>query len=110
MNISEKNQDVGASDADRDRSSRRSDRIIWLTVAVLASLLSFLLASPWSRNFSYWAESRTMWAIYFAVGFVLAVYVFSAFFGSLRTLFEHDAIEKAEIAARSATDSTEDQS
>lgn len=69
-----------------------------LSLAVAASLLAFFLAWPWWRDFSYWAESRLMWAIYFAVGFALAVYVFHTFFGNLRTLFEHDAIERAELA------------
>ena len=73
-------------------------KIISLSLACIASLVSFFLAWPWWRDFSYWAESESMWLLYFAVGFGLAVYVFYAFFGSVRTLFAHDAIERAELA------------
>jgi hypothetical protein len=48
-----------------------------------------------------------MWTLYFVVEFVLAVYVFHVFFGSLRTLFEHDAIERAELADSSKADDPE---
>ncbi len=109
MNKPKENMGDGMPDADRDQPSRRSRRIIWISVAVVGSLLSLFLSWPWSRDYSYWAESRTMWALYFVVGFVLAIYVFYTFFGNLRTLFEHDEIEKAEIAALAATDKAEDQ-
>jgi len=56
------------------------------------------LSWPYWRNFEYWAESRSMWLVYFALGFVLAVYVFYAFLDSLGTLFEHDALERAKRA------------
>jgi hypothetical protein len=68
----------------------------------------FFLAWPWSRDFSYWAESHALWAIYFLIGFVLAIYVFYVFLGSLRTLFEHDAIEREELAARERVETQED--
>ncbi|HTN32443.1 MAG TPA: hypothetical protein VL091_00390 [Marinobacter sp.] len=80
------------------RSEVRAQKIIRLVLAICASIVSFFLAWPWSRDFSYWAESHTMWMIYFAVGFVLAIYVFYVFLGNVRTLFEHDAIEREEIA------------
>ncbi len=51
-----------------------------------------------------------MWAIYFTVGFVLAVYVFYAFFGSMRTLFEHDAIEREALDDKSPVRNPEDRS
>ena len=51
-----------------------------------------------------------MWAIYFAVGFVLAVYVFYIFFRSMRTLFEHDVIERAEAAEEALARNREDRS
>lgn len=69
-------------------------RIIDLSLAILVSLISVLLSWPYSRDFEYWAESRTMWVLYFFLGFILAVYVFYIFLGSLRTLFQHDAIER----------------
>lgn len=103
-------QPPGASATVAPAAGRRTRRIIWLTVAVLATILSFFLSWPWWRDFSYWPESRTMWAIYFAVGFVLAIYVFYTFFGNLRTLFEHDAIERAEIEARTEAGAAEDRS
>ncbi|NYT62110.1 hypothetical protein H0A66_07230 [Alcaligenaceae bacterium] len=72
-----------------------AQRIIDLSLAMLASAISLLLSWPYWRNFEYWPESRFMWWVYFAVGFVLAVYVFYIFLGSLRTLFLHDALEAA---------------
>jgi len=71
-----------------------TQRIIRMTLSVLASLASLALSWPYWRDFGYWAESRSMWLLYFALGFVLAVYVFNAFFDSLSTLFEHDALER----------------
>ena len=101
MNVSEQHRIPDVPDLGRKSPPRKVTRIIWLVVAVLASIVSFFLAWPYSRDFGYWAESRTMWAIYFTVGFVLAVYVFYVFFGNLSTLFENDAIERAELAAQS---------
>lgn len=86
-------------------------RTIDLTLSVLASILGFALSWPFWRDFEYWAESQTAWMIYFVAGFVLAVYVFYAFIGSLRTLFEHDALLRE--ASPESTDSCcnrEDQS
>jgi len=74
------------------------NRITDLTLAVLASAVSFLLSWPFWRDFEYWPESRFMWLVYFITGFILAVYVFYAFMGSLRTLFMHDADEHAAMA------------
>lgn len=71
-----------------------AQRIIRLSLAIVASGASLALSWPYWRDFGYWAESRTMWLAYFAVGFVLAVYVFDVFFDSLGTLFEHDALER----------------
>ena len=65
-------------------------RSIDLTLAVLASVVSMLLSLPYWRSFSYWAESRIAGWIYFAVGFVLAIYVFYVFFRALRTMFVHE--------------------
>jgi len=72
-----------------------TQRIIRITLSILASAGSLALSWPYWRDFSYWAESHTMWLLYFTVGFVLAVYVFSVFFNSLGTLFEHDALERS---------------
>lgn len=69
-------------------------RIIRLSIAILASGVSLALSWPYWRDFGYWAESHTLWRVYLAGGFVLAVYVFYAFLGSLATLFEHDEIER----------------
>lgn len=70
-------------------------RMIDLTLSVLACVAAFLLSWPFWRNFEYWPESHTAWWIYFVVGFGLAVYVFYVFIGSLRILFLHDNPEPA---------------
>jgi hypothetical protein len=79
-------------------------RIIDLSLSIVASVAAMALSWPYFRNFEFWAESRGMWWLYFAVGFVLAVYVFYVFLGALTTLFAHDALEHAEVAARAASD------
>ena len=73
-------------------------RTIDLVLSILASIAAMLLSWPFWRDFGYWAESPTAWKVYSAVGFVLAAYVFYAFLGSMRTLFEHDEIERADAA------------
>ena len=73
-----------------------------LVLSVLASVLAFLLSWPFWRDYEYWAESHVAWWIYFVVGFVLAIYVFYIFIGSLHILFLHG---KDEAAAPVATDS-----
>ena len=67
-------------------SQRASD----LVLSVLACVAAFWLSWPFWRDLEYWAESHLAWWIYFAVGFVLAVWVFCMFIGSLRILFLHD--------------------
>lgn len=76
-----------------------TQRIIRLSIAVVASGASLALSWPYWRDFGYWAESRSMWIAYFIVGFILAVYVFYAFLDSLRTLFGHDALEREKTPA-----------
>jgi hypothetical protein len=80
-----------------------ANRITDLTLAVLASAVSFLLSWPFWRDFEYWPESRYMWLVYFIIGFVLAIYVFYAFMGSLQTLFAHDADEHAALSETNNT-------
>lgn len=98
---------VGRSEKD---TGIKAQKVIQLILAICASILSFFLAWPWSRDFSYWAESHTLWLVYFVIGFILAIYVFYVFLGSIRTLFEHDTIERAELATPKDTNSQEDQS
>jgi hypothetical protein len=69
-----------------------AQQCIRLGLAVVASLASFALSWPFWRDFGYWAESHTMWTIYFVVGFCLAVFVFVVFQRSLSTLFDHAAL------------------
>lgn len=76
-----------------------AQRLIDFTISILASVVSFLLSWPYFRDFEYWAESHTMWRVYFVVGFVLAVYVFYVLLRITRTLFEHDTLDHAEAAA-----------
>lgn len=83
----------------------KAQKLIQLILAICASILSFFLAWPWSRDFSYWAESHALWIVYFSIGFILAIYVFYVFLTSIRTLFEHDAIELS--AEKEATDQEE---
>lgn len=73
----------------------------WL-ISVVGSVLAILLSWPFWRDYEYWAESETMWLVYFIVGYALSVYVFYIFIGVTRTLFQHSAIEQA--AARAAED------
>lgn len=61
------------------------------TLSLLASIGAFLLSWPFWRDFEYWPESRVAWWIYFVLGFVLSVYVFYVFIGSLHTIFLHGA-------------------
>ena len=72
----------------------KKQQMIRLSLAILASVVSVFLSWPYWRDFEYWPESRSMWLVYFLLGFVLAIYVCYVFLGSLRTLFEHDAIER----------------
>ncbi|HNP37119.1 MAG TPA: hypothetical protein PKK10_14805 [Woeseiaceae bacterium] len=109
MSQSGDNFDDGAAGAAQKVPHPGTQIAIRLSLAIVASVVSFFLAWPWWRDFSYWAESRAMWVVYFAVGFVLAIYVFYAFFGSVRTLFEHDAIERAELAEQDDAQDAEHQ-
>ena len=77
-----------------------AQRFIDLIVSALASIASIGLSWPFWRDNEYWAESPTMWNLYFIVGFVLATYVFYAFLGSLRTLFQHDEQARAKAKAQ----------
>ncbi len=67
-------------------------KIINLTLSVLACAAAFLLSWPFWRRFEYWPESQVAWWLYFVLGFVLAIYIFYVFLGSLHTLFTHDAL------------------
>ena len=78
-------------------------RTVDLTLSVLASVAAFLLSWPFWRDFEYWPESHVAWWIYFVIGFVLTVYVFYVFIGSLHILFLHGADEAAKPAANGAT-------
>ena len=66
-------------------------RISDLVISLLASVGAFLLSWPFWRDFAYWPASHVAWWIYFVLGFVLSVYVFYVFIGSLHTIFLHGA-------------------
>lgn len=68
-----------------------AQRVIDLVLSAIAALVSALLSWPYWQDYSYWAESAVMWTLYIVAGFILAVYVFYVFLGSMRTLFLHDA-------------------
>lgn len=84
-----------------------AERTIRIALAALAAAASVGLSWPYWRDFEYWPESHTMWAIYFIVGYILAVYVFYAFLDSLATLFEHDALDREKRAAPRGAASTD---
>jgi len=71
-----------------------SQRITDLTLSVLTCVAAVLLSWPFWRTYTYWPESHLAWLIYFVTGFLLAVYVFYVFIGSLRILFLHDTQEQ----------------
>lgn len=75
-----------------------------LALSVLACVAALFLSWPFWRDFAYWPASRTAWSIYFAGGFVLAVYVFYVFISSLHILFQHAAKEQAIASAESRGD------
>ena len=75
-----------------------------LTLSVLASVAAFLLSWPFWRDFEYWPESHLAWWIYFVLGFVLSVYVFYVFIGSLHILFLHGKEESASTTTDSRPD------
>lgn len=75
-------------------------RVTDLTLSVLASAIAFFLSWPFWRDFQYWPESHGAWWAYFAAGFVLSVYVFYVFIGSLHILFQHGRDEAAVASAR----------
>lgn len=81
-----------------------AQRYIDLIVSALASIVSIGLSWPFWRDYEYWAESPTMWLLYFIVGFFLATYVFYAFLICLRTLFQHDEQARAKAQAASQED------
>jgi len=77
--------------SNQSRASPMTQRSTDLLISIAASAISLLLSWPFWRDFEYWPESPLAWYLYFALGFVLAVYVFQVFIGSLRELFEHEA-------------------
>lgn len=72
-----------------------------LTISLIATVVSFFLSWPFWRDFEYWAESRVAWYVYFVLGFVLGVYVFLVFIGSLRMLFLHGHEEHGATPSKS---------
>ena len=68
-------------------------RLTDLIISTLASIVAFLLSWPFWRDNEYWAESPIAWWTYFALGFILSIYVFYVFIGSLRILFLHSEDE-----------------
>lgn len=76
-----------------------TQRTIDLALSMLAALAGLLLSWPYFRQFRYWAVSEHMWWLYFALGYVLAVFVFLVFITALRTLFTHDALVKSAARA-----------
>jgi drug/metabolite transporter (DMT)-like permease len=87
-----------------------SQRITDLTLSVLASVVAFGLSWPFWRDFEYWPESHVAWWIYFVLGFVLSVYVFYVFTGSLRILLLHGKEEAAAAANSDSSDNTGERS
>lgn len=78
-----------------------TQRITDLALSVLACVAALFLSWPFWRDFAYWPASHAAWSIYFAGGFVLAVFVFYVFMGSLHILFLHAAEEQTTASAPS---------
>lgn len=78
------------TDAGSGRCVTAMQRSIDLSLSTLASLVAVGLSWPYWRSHSYFAESVAAWAVYFALGFVLSIFVFYVFFRALRTLFTHE--------------------
>lgn len=78
-------------------------RTIDLTLSVLASVAAFALSWPFWRDYEYWPEGEGFWIAYFVIGFVLTVYVFYVFMGSLHILFRHGADEAKAAAGKTTT-------
>jgi ABC-type nickel/cobalt efflux system permease component RcnA len=83
-------------------------RSIDLTLSFLATVVAFGLSWPYWRSFSYFAESRAAWTIYFLLGAALAVYVFYVFFRALRTIFMHEGHDHAHHEHDHASDHAHD--
>lgn len=64
-------------------------RLTDLIISLFASMAAFLFSLPFWRDNEYFAESDLYWQVYFVLGFILGVYVFYVFIGSLRMLFVH---------------------
>lgn len=64
-------------------------RLTDLIISFLATVVAFLLSLPFWRDNEYFAESDLYWRVYFVVGFILGIYVFYVFIGSLRMMFIH---------------------
>ncbi|CBL45414.1 Hypothetical protein HDN1F_18310 [gamma proteobacterium HdN1] len=76
-------------------------RLTDLVISFFSTLTAFLLSLPLWRDNEYFAESSAFWNAYFVIGFVLGVYVFYVFIGSLRILFLH---AREEAAANQSND------
>lgn len=74
-------------------------RVTDLVLSLLVCAAALFLSWPFWRDFAYWPASHAAWSIYFAAGFVLAVYVFYVFIGSLHILFLHAGEEEAAASA-----------
>ncbi len=59
-----------------------------LVVAILVTLFFVLLAIPYQFEFSYWAETPLLWAMYFLVATALIVYIFYIFLQEWRYLIQ----------------------
>lgn len=73
-----------------------SQKLIDLVLSIAASLAAIALSWPYMRDYQYWAESETAWAIYFGLGFILCTFVFYVFMVSIHTLFSHAELEREE--------------
>lgn len=70
-------------------------RVIDLALAFFSTVAAFVFSLPFWRDNEYFAESDLAWNVYYIAGFILGLYVFYVFIGSLRMLFLH-AKEEAE--------------
>lgn len=61
-----------------------------LMVAILVTFFFTVLSIPYQFEFSYWAESLLLWAVYFIAGTILVVYIFYIFLQDWGHLIEEE--------------------
>ncbi|MDE3090646.1 MAG: hypothetical protein KGJ80_14825 [Chloroflexota bacterium] len=72
-------------------------RVHDLVIAIVVVVFFFLLSLPYQFEYNYWAESPLLWAAYFIIGGILAVYIFYIFLQVRRRLVNEGEDEGKEV-------------